>query len=98
VPPVKQTGGTAHRRHPHLGQAGNRAFDLKEQEDQPRHSLRASRGHYTKRQKSYGKTSLHKPVAIVEPIAIPFCKPKGGDLRSERGSCANVRFRNTASG
>ena len=30
------------------------------------------RGHYTKRQKSYGKTSLHKPVAIVEAIAIPF--------------------------
>jgi DDE superfamily endonuclease len=53
-------------------------------------------GHYTKRQESYGKTSLHKPVAIVEPIAIPFRKPKGGDLGSDRGSCANVRLRNAA--
>jgi len=52
--------------------------------------------HYTKRQKSYGKTSLHKPVAIVKAIAIPFRKPKGGDLGSDRGSCANDRLRNAS--
>src|SRR5260370_3157331 len=48
------------------------------------------RGHYTKRQKSYAKTSLRKPIANEKANAIGFCKPKMLVFGPARPTCTNV--------
>jgi hypothetical protein len=57
-----------------------------------------TRGHYTKRQKSYDKASLRKPIAIANLIAIPLCNAKYGDFNLDGGSCANGPLRNVPKG
>ena len=53
----------------------------------------ARSGSLTKRQKSYDKASLRKPVASGRAIAIAFCNTKRWASGHKAGSCVNLRFR-----
>jgi hypothetical protein len=57
-----------------------------------------SRGHYTKRQKSYAKASLRKPIANEKANAIGFCNPKMLVFGSARPTCTNDPLRNVPKG
>jgi hypothetical protein len=48
------------------------------------------RGHHTKRQKSYAKPSLRKPVANGKAIATAFCNSNRWALALSENRCINV--------